>query len=751
MIRLFLLTRPWKYLYASVGLATALFFCQARPASARAPANPGGYWDDRGHGHDRGHDPDGQGDDQDPDPHREHMRSEPLPRFFAPRKEGWRHAREHLSDPQTMKLLVIAVDGTEPTYAAITAFLDQIGIPYDSYKSVCRLSSTPCPLPTFNTSPTNANYYGIVLTIGNLAYCNSSGTCQSTFSTADWAAMDSFTAAFGVRTLAYYTFPQPRYGLTFAGAAVSTTTTSPVNVTLTSGQALAKTTFSYLQPTASIPVENAYMYFATTEAATGETTVPVLSATYNGTTYTVGAIHTAATGQQYLALTMDNNPFLLHSLALNYGLFNWVTKGMFVGGRKIYLSPEVDDLFIDDDLFDAAIPQSCVPSGFQLDPTFDNAGQCPVVRISGSDLQTTANWETNLNNAAQTANFQLTLAFNGIGTVSTGGYEPPNDTLVDTASNISSSFFWVSHTYNHENLDCYDPVPNSGVCNEATQAQATTEITQNVNTANNDVGLNPFDAASMVTPNISGLGNPNFIAAAVANGLKYVVTDASQPGQKPPSANTGIPNAINPAVYEIPRYATNIFYNTDTSATGAAGSEPDEYNYFYGPNGISRVGGPGGPPFFSTNQTYSQIVANESMNLLLNMLRYYAFPSMFHQSNLFIYNGTTNLVIDTIQSTISQFEAISNLPITSLTEANIGALLQTRAAANASGVVAQWTPKTSTTGTGSITITVQNPATITMTGVNCPKTGATCETYGGQKISHLNLTTTPSVTVTSPQ
>ncbi|MBV8551437.1 MAG: hypothetical protein JOY54_09060 [Acidobacteriaceae bacterium] len=655
-----------------------------------------------------------------------------------------------------MKLLVIGVDGTEPTYSAIKAFLDQIGIPYDSYLSVCRLSSTPCPLPTFNTSPTNANYYGIVLSIGNLAYCNSSGVCQSTFSTADWAAMDNFTAAFGVRTLAYYAWPEARYGLTYAGVSASPTSTAPVNVTLASGQSLATSTFSYLQPTATIPVENAYMYFATTEAATGETTIPVLSANYNGTSYTVGAIHTAATGQQYLALTMDNNPFLLHSLAFNYGLFNWVTKGMFVGGRKIYLSPEVDDLFIDDDLFDAAIPQSCVPSGFQTDPTFDNSGQCPTVRILGSDLLAHSTWQNTLHANPQTAGVKLTLAFNGIGTVRSGGYQPRNDTLVPAAKTLSQNFFWVSHTYDHENFDCYNPVPNSGVCTPATQAQAAYEITQNVATANSGslrLG-SAFDSASMVTPNVSGLGNPNFIAAAVANGLKNVVSDASQPGQTPPSANTGIPNAINPAVFEVPRFATNIFYNTDTGTSGAAGSEPDEYNYFYGPNGISRVGGPGGPPFFTTNQTYSQIIASESMNLLMNMLRYYAFPSMFHQSNLSIYNGTSSLVIDTIQATINQFEAISNLPIASLNEGSIATLLQTRAATNASGVVAQWTPAgPNGTGaaTGSVTVTVQNPATITLTGLNCPTSGATCETYGGQTLVHVSVTGSAPATLISPQ
>lgn len=702
---------------------------------------------------------DGQGDRHhhpNPNPRLRQDPSNPQPRIpHTPPKGGQRDARKHIHDPQTMKLLVIAVDGTEPTYSAIQAFLDQLGIPYDSFLSVCRLQPTPCSLPTFSTTngtTASANYYGIVMTIGNLAYCNSSGVCQSTFSTADWAAMDSFTAAFGVRTLSYYTWPETRYGLVYANAAVSTTTSSPVDVTLTAGQPLATSTFSYLQPTANVPVENAYMYFATTEAAAGETTTPVLSATYNGTSYTVGALHTAATGQQYLALTMDNNPYLEHSMALNYGLFNWVTKGLFLGGRKIYLSPEVDDLFIDDDLFDAAIPQYCVPSGFQTDPTFDNSGECPDVRITGSDLQATATWERSLNLLPQTANFKVSLGFNGIGTVRSGGYMPRNDTLVPTAEQLAGRFFWISHTYDHENLDCYDPVPNSGICTPATEAQSAYEISQNVTTASNLGFGSAFDKSSMITPNVSGLANPNFLTAATANGLAYLVSDASVPGQSPPSANTGIVNADNSAILEVPRYATNIFYNTDTSATGVAGSEPDEYNYFYGPNGISKL--PNGDPFFSTNQTYSQITDNESQNLLYYMLRYYAFPSMFHQSNLHIYNGSTSLFIDTIQETINKFKALCNLPISSLTESGIGALLQTRMTYNASGVVGEWTPAgPSGTGTsqGSITVTVTNPAVITLTGAICPSSGATCETYGGQTLVHINMPNgTPTFTLSSP-
>ena len=688
----------------------------------------------------------------------------------TPPKQGHAVARTHIQDPQKMKLLVIGIDGTEPSYSAILAFLDQLGIPYDSYLSVNHLNSpSQYPLPVFSGGPGSANYYGIVLTVGNLAYCNASGTCQSTFSTADWAAMDSFTAAFGVRTLSYYTWPEARYGLSYAGA-MSPTTAAPANLTI---PAAGAPVFSYLKPAAQIPVANAYMYLAAPVAATGETTTPILQVAQNSVNYTVAAIHTAATGQQYLALTMDSNPYLLHSLALNYGVFNWVTKGMFLGGRKIYLSPEVDDVFIADDLFDAAI-SNCVPPGFLIDPTIDLSSSCPTVRITGSDLKTLNTWQSALIANPQTANFRVTLAFNGLGT-STSGDEPANDTLVPAAKTLAKSFFWISHTYNHENLDCYDAVPNSGVCPPATSAQALTEIQKNVTVAQQLGFGSMFDSKSMITPEVSGLANPNFLTTAYNSGLRYLISDASKTtstenasntGVVPPQgvmcypltplgtpcANIGITNALNPNILEVPRFATNIFYNADTSQTNAAGAEVDEYNHFYGPTGVSKQGN--GQPFFATDQTYANIIDTESNNLLMNMLRYYAFPSMYHQSNLHVYSGKNSLFTDTLTATINKFEALSTLPIISQNESTIGALLKDRMAYNASGVVAEWTPSGPTgTGTslGSITLTVTKAATITMTGVVCPVTGATCETYGGQTIAHITLIPNVPVTVVSPQ
>jgi hypothetical protein len=233
-----------------------------------------------------------------------------------------------------------------------------------------------------------------------------------------------------------------------------------------------------------------------------------------------------------------------------------------------------------------------------------------------------------------------------------------------------------------------------------------------------------MDTAAMVTPNISGLRNPNFTSAAAARGIRYVVSDTSS---LPAGIrhNTGVKNPLRSTILEVPRRPTNIFYNTVNPYLGAVGSQTDEYNYFYGPNGISRVGGPGGPPFFNTDQSYAQIVEREAQFVVLNMLRGEVYPVMFHQANLSRYNGMDSLLTDFIKATLEKFRGFSNIPARSLSLSDIGEVVEDRMAFNASGVSATLTPGLT------LSIRVSKSATIPITGL-C-RLG--CEQNGPQSIT----------------
>jgi hypothetical protein len=628
--------------------------------------------------------------------------------------------------PLILKLLLLAGTGTEPSFLAMQAFLNQIGIPHDDV--VLAAPGKPAlPLPPLNDA-TKGFYQGIILATGNLAVCNAAGACNSALSAVDWTTLDNYATTFGIRVLSYYTYPNSRYGL----SPVNSIDTTSASASLTLLPAAA-TLFPYLNLSNPIPITNAYVYTATTQAAAGEQTTPIMQV--NG--MTVGVLHTTATGEQFLAITFDNSPTLLHSLALNYGLINWVTKGVFLGARHIYLNPQIDDLFIPNDLYSGGVA-GCQPGGFLIDPTVDPSVNCPTGLMSGPDLTSLAAWQDAVRANPQTTQFQTVLAFNGLGLDNGSGAVDLTNPLSIAAIAAAGKFSWVSHTFDHANLDCYDPVPNSGICTQATVAESAAEIDNNLVTAR-ALGLN-LDAQSMVTPNISGLTNPNYILAAIYRGVKNLVMDSSTLAANPPPTNTPIANNIYYSVIEIPRRPTSIFYNTTTAVTGVPGSLPDEYNYFYGPQGIFRIGGPGGLPYFTANQTYSQIIDSESNSLLIDMLNYKANPIMFHQSNLIRYDGTHTLYTDLIDATIKKFAQISNLPVISLTQSQMGTLFQQRADYNAAGVQAIWTPGSPAT----ITITTLRPAFVPITGF-C-KYG--CESYGGQVIGQVEVVGQP-VTVVS--
>ncbi len=398
-----------------------------------------------------------------------------------------------VATPVDMKLLILATDGTEPGLAALQFFLDYLGTPYQVV-----LLANGQRLPPLDNG-VKGFYQGIILTIGNLAVCNPA--CHSVLDVNGWAALDSYTRNYHVRVASYYTFPEARYGMAYVlGSGMGTTDQAPGLANLTSAGA---SVFNYLQPNATVKIAWAWTYLATAVAARGETTTPILQ--IGGSV--VGVTHTSADGREYLALTMDNNPYLLHSATLNYGIIHWITKGLFLGSRKTYMTPQVDDHFIADDMFDSS-QEACIPVGFATDRTYVPPPTCPQYRITGQDLSALGNWQQNVNANPQFAGFEITLAFNGVGTTAEGGATGASDSLVLASRSLANQFFWVSHTYDHEDLDCYQPVANSGVCTPATYTQSQAEISQNVQVAQS-LGL-PNDPVSMVTPGISGLTNPTW-------------------------------------------------------------------------------------------------------------------------------------------------------------------------------------------------------------------------------------------------
>lgn len=557
-----------------------------------------------------------------------------------------------------MRVLVGSKDGTEADLPAIRQALDYVGTPY--VVRVATEHADPLAADDLATG-CRALYQGVILTTG------------SAFTPGELDVLASYESGFGVRQVTWYTFPEPALGFNYPETAHGT----PVTATLTPAGAGV---FRYLNASTSaspISIQYSWTYLATPLDAN---TTPLL---IDDSGHTLAAVRTYADGRQNLAMTFDSNPYLLHSVLLSYGVINWVTRGVFIGERHVYMSPQVDDVFIPDQQWLASTP--CGTSVTQTGVT---------KRMTGADFNAVHAWQRLQRRKGIARDLRLTMAFNGAGT--TGLYDP--DTLTRVARHRQEAFFWVNHTYSHPNLDAIS------------ESDAFTEITLN-NAVASQLGLEWFNPINLVQPEVSGLNNAAFLKAASAAGVGYLVSDTSKPGGDNPVPNTGRWSAAQPDIFVIPRRPNNLFFNVAEPADWAA-----EYNCLY--NG-----------FWGRDLSYDEILDVESQNLLGYLLRGDLDPWMFHQTNLVAYDGDHALLTDLLDRTLTKYRGYFTLPVVSPTMDFVGARMANRTAARAAGVSATIEP-----GTG---IWLSSPVDVTVPITGLEVEGA--ESYGGQSISWITL------------
>lgn len=512
------------------------------------------------------------------------------------------------------KVLVISADGKEVDLPAIKQSLDYLGTPYTLWTA----QANPGAFTADRLYQGSHSFYqAVILTTSNLVY-ETNGEYLSALSPTEWQTLTDYEGAFRIRQVTYYSYPTVDLGFATVPTAVSPTAQDPLYATLTADGAQ---TFGYLNPKATLPIQYAYTYLATADSSV----IPILT---DGNGHALGVIKTYGDGRENLALTFDGAPYLVHSEGLAYGIVNWVTRGLFLGERHVYVGPQEDDILLDNDMYFGG-----------------------TYRLTGDDWRQFVAWQSARQQVAVTKNLLIAHAFNG------EGYARRGDSLTNEILLTQGQFNWISHTYSHLNLD--EPT---------TYDETYDELQQNLKVAK-ALALTSFNRRSLVTPDVSGLNNPGAMGALWDFGVRYVVSDSSR--QDNPSPNAGIYNQLQPGILMVPRRPTNLFYNVSFPAEWVA-----EYNQWYA-------------NFWGHAVTYDELLDKESDVLLRYLLKGETDPWMFHQGNLRAYDGQHSLLGDLLDRTIAKYSALYTLPVASLNLYELGQRMAARMAYNDAGISAQ--------------------------------------------------------------
>jgi hypothetical protein len=597
---------------------------------------------------------------------------EPAARLLEPIGRPQRRGGPLLGDTIDLRLLVIAAEEGDPNLMTITDLLTRLGTPFDVL-----IASREGLAQERLCHESHAYYQGVILATGGLRTARdpAGGDChESALCDEEWQVLWRYEARFGIRQVAFSACdPADRNGWGMHVGAAPDAAPASLPVTLTDA---GRQVFWYLNRAHPLSLQVAWICPA---EQIDDSSVPLL-VTPEGKA--LGVIQRYPDGREYLALGMRCDPDGTHSLLLGYGLINWVTRGVFVGARRVYLSLQVDDIFAATRLWD---------------PQRERGEDGRICRLTGRDIRTLLatldQWQARTSNAAK---IEIDLAFNG------GGVDLLNkdDTLVPALAKQQRRFRWINHTFSHQLLD------------EAGYETGLREIERNQATAQS-LGLVRYCADCLVTPETSGLDNAEFLRAAKDAGLRYLVSDTSRDDWNNPSFNAGIASALQPGISIVPRHPTNLFYNLSTPDEWVA-----EYNWFY------RI-------FWRRDLTYREILDKESDMILANLLRFDIDPLMFHQANLVSYDGSHSLLSDLIEQVLAKYNSLfGDVPICCLSLHEIGEAMAVQAAFARAEVQASLV-----VGWG-LVLTADRDVVVPITGI---ESGEGAELYASQTLSAVAL------------
>ncbi|MFZ1153924.1 MAG: hypothetical protein WAN93_03355, partial [Solirubrobacteraceae bacterium] len=418
-----------------------------------------------------------------------------------------------------MKVLVLGTSSTEPDLMSWQAALQREGVPFETI--ITTASHAPITAATLSDTMANgtqeAKYQAVIVTVGGLPKCPvfpEEGSCTPTLTQTETTALEEYEQTFNVRQITGDIFPSPAYGLnspTLTGAL------DGLQGTLTTE---GSTIFPYLKGT--VKMDTGTFGYEATPLATqvaGASFTPLLSS--SGGSAFVG-IYKHPNGIQEMVETFNQNANQLQAELLRHGALNWVTRGVYFGDQRNYYEAHIDDNFLSDDSW------STTTHATDFDPK-------DAIREVPTDVEYAAKW-------ASENKFRIDMLFNGGGSVQYAEEHGGVDPLLTSFAAHKESFGWISHTWDHPNIDIG--------C--ATQSYIEAELNQNTSWAASALGLTENTAATSAYGN----DNPSVIVTGEHSGLANLIP--GNPGAVDPpdldtaeAATTGGALAVGNYVYAV--------------------------------------------------------------------------------------------------------------------------------------------------------------------------------------------------------
>ena len=553
------------------------------------------------------------------------------------------------SDVVVSKVLLLW-SGYQPSIATDLEYefaVEMLNAHNAQYDIVSGISLATSPLVLESTATVNGNpvttslYSAVIMTKRTLQYTDANNVVVHPWTGQNESFLVSWMEKYGIRRLIAWDSPSSLNGLGFAST-ISQQGDEFTLKLLTAGVAVDSSfpsTWSHVM----LDWESSYWVAKVLSNVGNAIVTPLISLTRKvDNSDNVGAVEyatSASSNTKDLILTFR----MRISTGTSVPLFcmSWLTKGSYVGFRRVIFVHHIDDLFLSTKMWELS---SKTTTGVEI-------------RCNGVDLlkikQAADAWSAALPSGSY---IRLSIPFNGNGVFLNGGIGLYGDGSINnggdslfnyiTSPSVRDSFYWVHHTFTHDSLD---QIAGSTVPTPLRKVMW--EIQENLYLAKQLFpNTKSFSGTVMVTPMITGLFNGEALAGLWATGVRASQGDNSVPALRSPTRYRGIwtTAAVHgfDGYFIIPRHATSIYYNAY-----APSASMDQYNYIH-----------------SATETFQNMLAGEARvatQFLLN-LRWDGY--MFHQANIALYDGTNSLLSDWMTSVFTLYNQYSKLPVVSVSD-----------------------------------------------------------------------------------